>query len=95
MIDLSLGLIVCLSVCLFVSPSLPLVHFGQLLSMQINALLIVKVYTERNNMQVELIRYRKKVDFFTFTFAADSMQYRPTNAYQEVLNTNHLGHCHF
>ena len=43
-----------------VSPSLPLVCFGQLLrySMQIYKCIvnIIKVYIERNNLQVELIR---------------------------------------
>ena len=30
----------------------------------------IKVYIERNNMQVELIRFRKKISpLFTFTFA--------------------------
>ena len=49
MIDFLLGL--------FVRPSLPLARFGQLLRyMQIIALsiYIMKVYIERNNMQVEL-----------------------------------------
>ena len=75
----------------FFSPSLSLVCFGKLLRKHI--VNIMKVYTERNNLQVELKRYHKKVDFIHVYFckAADSMQYRPPNAYQEVSNTNHFG----
>ena len=38
----------------------------------------MKVYIERNNMQVELIRYRKNVDFIHVYFCeiTDLMQYR-------------------
>ena len=54
---------------------------------------IMKVYIERNNLQLELIRYGKNVDFIHVYFceAIDSMQYRPPNAYREVSNTNHFG----
>ena len=54
---------------------------------------IMKVYIERNNEQVELIRYRKNVDFIHVYFceATDSMQYRPPNVNQEFSNTNHFG----
>ena len=54
---------------------------------------IMKVYIERNKEQVELIRYRKNVDFIHVYFceATDSMQYRPTNVNQEFANTNHFG----
>ena len=55
-------------VCLFVWH---LVRFGQLLrSADKRIVNIMKVYVKRNNMQVELIRFRKKIlILFTFTFA--------------------------
>ena len=64
-------------------------YFGSVLSpnyaiMQINTLVnIKKVYIERNNWQLELIRYRKNVDFIHVYFceATDSMQYHPPTAY--------------
>ena len=41
--------------CLFVSPSLTLVHFGQLLRYADKRIVnIMKVCIERNNLQVEL-----------------------------------------
>ena len=43
--------------CLFVSPSLTLVHFGQLLryaDKRIVNIPVLKVYMERDNLQVEL-----------------------------------------
>ena len=47
--------------CLYVSSSLHLVRFGQLLRCAHKRIVsIMKVYIERNNMQVELIRFRKK-----------------------------------
>ena len=52
MIDFLLGLFVCL----FVSPSLCLGRFGQLLCYADKHIVtIMKVYIERNNLQVELI----------------------------------------
>ena len=53
---------------------------------------IMKVYIERNNLQLELIRYCKHFDFIHVYFceAMDSMQYRPPNAYREVSNINHF-----
>ena len=51
---------------------------------------IMKVYIERNNLQVE-IRYRTitNVDFIHVYVceAKDSMQFRPPNTYQEVSDT--------
>ena len=38
---------------------------------------------------------QKTVFFIHFCEATYSMQYRPPNAYQEISNTNHFGHCHF
>ena len=55
---------------------------------------VMRVYIERNNLQLELIWYRKKIFDFIHIYiceATDSMQYRPPNAYQEVSNTNHFG----
>ena len=44
-------------------------------AVQIYALSLMKVYIERSNMQVELIRFRKKVStLFTFTFANRGIQ---------------------
>ena len=46
----------------------------------------MKVYIEMNNLQVELIGFRKKnIDFIHVYFreAMDSMQYRPPNAHLE------------
>ena len=53
----------------------------------------MKVYIERNNLQVELIRYRKNVDFIHVYFCEvmDSMQYRPPNVNHEFSNTKHFG----
>ena len=53
----------------------------------------MKVYIERNNEEVELIRYRKHVDFVHVYFceATDSMQYRPRNLNHVFSNTNHCG----
>ena len=45
----------------------------------------MKVYIERNNLQLEFIWYHKKVDFIHIYFCEemDSMQYRPPIAYQD------------
>ena len=50
----------------------------------------MKVYTERNNLQVGLIRYCTNVDFIHVYFceATDSMKYRPPNVNQEFSNKN-------
>ena len=83
-----------LLVCLFVSPSFYLVHFCQLLRYAHNRIVdIMKVYNERNNEQVQWIRYRNNFDFIDVYFceATDSMQYRSPNVNQEFSNTNHFG----
>ena len=56
--------------------SLHSVRFGQLLRCAHRRIVnIMKVYIERNNMQVELIRFRKKISpLFTFTFAKRGIQ---------------------
>ena len=50
---------------------------------------IIKVYIERNNLQVELMRYHKSVDFIHvyFCVAPDSMEYRPPDAYTRMFRT--------
>ena len=59
--------------------SLHSVRFGQLLHCAHKCIVnINKVYIERNNMQVELIRFRKKISpFFTCTFAKRGIQRDP------------------
>ena len=63
MIDFLLGLFVCQLVSQSVSPSLPLVRFGQLLydvrCVDKRIVNIMKVYIEANNLQVELIQFLK------------------------------------
>ena len=51
------------------------------------------MYTEKNNLQVELIDGVKNVDFIHVYFceATASMQYRPLNANQEVSTRKHFG----
>ncbi len=72
---------------------------------------IMKVYIERNNLQLELIRYRKNVYFIHFTFANDGFSAPKCSpamlaysldgsrwschAYQHISNTNQFDHCHF
>ena len=83
-----------LLVCLFVSPPLCLVRFCQLFRYADNRIVnIMKVYIERTNLQVGLIRYCKNVDFIHVYFceATDSMQYRPPNVNHEFSIKNHFG----
>ena len=55
--------------CVYVRSSLHLVRFGQLLRRAHKHVHIMKMYIERNNMQVELIRSRKKRStLFAFSF---------------------------
>ena len=66
-----------------VSFSLHLVRFGQLLRCADKRIVdIMKVYIERNKMQVELIRVRKNINFIHVYFceARNARQYRPPNA---------------
>ena len=71
--DFLVGLLVCMFVCQsVVSPTHPLVRrFGQILRYADKRIVnIMKVYIVRNNLQVEFIRFRKKMlTLFTFTFA--------------------------
>ena len=57
-----ISLYVCFFVCVSVSSSLHLVRFGQLIRCADN---IMRVYVERNNLQVELIRFRKKYRLYS------------------------------
>ena len=77
MITFLLGPFVCLFVCLFVSQSsLHLVRFGQMSCFADTRIVnIMRMYIERNKMQVELIRFRENIlSFFTFTFAKRIIQ---------------------
>ena len=65
-------MIACLEVCQILA-SFNL-FWGSCYAVHINALSIIKVYIERNNMQVELIRVRKNIDFCEVrTFASHAM----------------------
>ena len=81
----------------FVIPSLSLVRFRlpiMLLRYSDKRIVnIMKVYIERNNLKLELIRYRNFFDFIHVYFyeATDSMQCHTPNGYQVVSNTNHFG----
>ena len=81
MIALSLGPFICLSVCVFfvrdvsVLSVLHSVRFGQLVRCADKHLVnIMKVYIERNDMQVKLIRFRKIYALFMYTFAKRGIQ---------------------
>ena len=69
---------VCIHVSLYVSSSLHLLRFGQLLCCADKRIVnIMKVHVHRkNNMQVELLCFREKIlTLFTFTFAKRGFQY--------------------
>ena len=52
-----------------VRSSLHLLRFGQLLRCAHKRIVnVMKVYIERNNLQVELIRFRNKIDFIHVYF---------------------------
>ena len=65
---------VCVCVCARISSSLHSVCFWQLLLCAHKRIVnIMKVYIERNNMQVELKRFRKHIDFIDVgNFEVDS-----------------------
>ena len=67
---------VCVRVCVCIRSSLNSVRFGKLLRCAHKRIVtIMKVYIERKNIQVELIRFRKKISpFFTLTFAKRGIQ---------------------
>ena len=71
---------VCVWMCVRVRSSLHSVHFGQLLCCAHKCIVnIMKMFIERNNIQVELIRFRKKIATlltlvtlkWEYTFATD------------------------
>ena len=88
MIHVLLGVFVCLFVCLSVLATVS--SFWSAISLlryvDNRIVSILKAYIERNNIQVELIQYRKHLDFIHVYFckARDSMQYRPPNANKGV-----------
>ena len=86
-----LGLFVCFFVCLSVSPSLPLVRFGQLLHYADKRFVnISQVYIE-TNVQIRYVTV-KNVNFIHAYFceATDSPTERIV-LLNEVSNTNHFG----
>ena len=89
-IDFSLCVYVCLPVCWYVCLYIWFVLVSYYADKR--TVNIIKTYIKRNNVEVELMRCRKN-DFVHVCFceAADSIQYRPPNANQEVSNTNHFG----
>ena len=83
----------------FVCPSLSLDNVGHPITLLRYAderiVNFMKVDIERNKLQLEFIRYRKKnVDFIHVydCVASDSIKYRSPNAYHDVSNTNHFGY---
>ena len=68
--------VLCLFVCLFVSSSLSLGHFGPFSYYADKCIVhVIKLYIERNNLQVELIRCRKKCLLFSgLSFAKRRVQ---------------------
>ena len=74
---------VCMCVCLYVSDSLHLGSFWQLLRCADKRIVnIMKMYIEWNKMQVELIRFRKNLNFIHVHFckSRNTIQYRSPNA---------------
>ena len=74
---------VCMCVCLYVSASLHLGSFWQLLRCADKRIdNIMKMYIEWNKVQVELIRFRKNLNFIHVHFceSINTIQYRSPNA---------------
>ena len=69
-----------MKVYLCIRSSLHSVRFGHLLRCSHKRIVnIIKVHIERSNMQVKLIRFRKKIyPLFTFTFAKLGIQRGPS-----------------
>ena len=83
-----LPLFVCDNVCMYVCQlSASFTYFGQLLRCAPKRIVnIMKVYIKRNNMQVELIRFRKKIStLFTFTFAKRGI-FQPTRCLRSEID---------
>ena len=57
----------------------------------------MKVYIEGNNLQVELLRYRKLLDLIHIYFCIYSMQYGKPIGHQNLgtFQTNEFDHCNF
>ena len=65
-------------VCVCIRSSLHSVRFGQLLRYAHQRIInIIKVYIERSNMQVELIRFRKPYRLFHVYFCEARKSMRP------------------
>ena len=70
------------------------VRFGQLLRCSHNRIVnIMKVYIERNNIQVELIRFRKKRDFIDFGNFEVGIYFRDRRAHCYPLRVATVGSC--
>ena len=79
-----------------VSPSLLLFRFDQIILYPDKRIVnTMKVYIELNNMQVELIRFRKHIDFTHVYFceASNAMQYRPPKANLLKIRRQHRRGC--
>ena len=78
-VGVGVGACVCVCVCVCIRSSLHSVRFGQLLRCAHKRIVnIMKVYIERNIMQVELIRFLKNISpLFTFTFARRGIKRDP------------------
>ena len=82
--------LVCSFVCLLAS--LHSVRFGQLLRCAHKRIVnIMELYIERNNIQVELILFRKIPTLFTFTFARRECS-RSALCLQPILKMTAIGH---
>ena len=57
------------------------------------------MYIERNNLDLELIRYRKNVDYIHVYFCEMSVQCNSAHRFgtedQDISNSNQCDHCHF
>ena len=83
-IDFSLCVYVCLPVCWYVCLYLWFVFVSYYADKR--TVNIMKTYIKRNNVEVELMRRRKK-----WLYSRLFLRYRPPNANQEVSNTNYIG----
>ena len=84
-------------ICQSVSPSLPLVRFGKILRCSDKRIVnIMNVYLERNNMQVELIRFREhNIDFINL-YVWRSEEFKATSPTERKSTTAYsvcVGQC--
>ena len=72
--------------------SFKIVRFGRLLRCADKRTVnVMKVYIERNSIQVELIQFRKNIDFIHVCEARTSMEYRPPSCQTVSIVTEHNG----